>query len=504
MAMYRFRLLVALLCSLLLISLPVGAQDASVPAYQPTPCPFEQPPDFTLECGTLTVPEDHFDAANSSTLSLFTVIWKAQSDTPRPDPIVMINGGPGFSSTGFPPVMMGFAPLMTERDVIFFDMRGAGHSQPTLACPLYAEFVREALGADWSVDDFNARRNTLLENCLRESGVNLEVYDRAQIAADIEALRVALGIEQINLMGFSYGNFVAQQALSDFGAQGHIRAVVMDSPPASQGEFAPGLGLQRALDAVFAACAADAACSSAYPDLPAVLASVVQQLDAEPVMLDAPDYLRGSPVPLRLDGDFFVSILMAQVTDVNRAGDIPKLIYAFKDGAYDLAPLVAADQIFITDMMWTIGEHMAARCRENILVGQASEDPVLAGFINRSLFIDALQPVCAAAEIPAAEPDRFTPVSSDVPTLIGIGALDPYALARPALPTAADLAGEFAAPLPNSTIMVVPGAGHTVSFATHNGMCVQNVMLAFFNDPSAAPDMSCLDAPEMAFQFAIE
>src|SRR5262245_39165083 len=72
-------------------------------AFQPTACAplvklplgFAPGPDFV--CGYLTVPEQH-SRPDGPTIALGVVILKSNGPSPRPDPLVMAQGGPGGST----------------------------------------------------------------------------------------------------------------------------------------------------------------------------------------------------------------------------------------------------------------------------------------------------------------------------------------------------------------------------------------------------------------------
>ena len=82
---------------------------------------------------------------------------------------------------------------------------------------------------------------------------DLDAYHTAAIAADVEDLRRALGYEELNLWGTSYGTWVALAAMRDH-PEG-IRSVILDAPLPPEADiyvdapdsFAarPGRGLRR-------------------------------------------------------------------------------------------------------------------------------------------------------------------------------------------------------------------------------------------------------------------
>ncbi len=64
-----------------------------------------------------------------------------------------------------------------------------------------------------------------------QEGTDLAAYNSLENAADIEALRTALGYDQINLYGVSYGTLLALHALRLY--PGALRSVILDGvvPP---------------------------------------------------------------------------------------------------------------------------------------------------------------------------------------------------------------------------------------------------------------------------------
>ena len=102
-------------------------------------------------------------------------------------------------------------------------------------------------------------RNTMARGCHRliREGANFDVYDSAASAADLEDLRRALGYEEWNLLGISYGTRLALTTMRDH-PQG-LRSVVLDSayPPQVNIVTETPANLARAMETFFNACAED-------------------------------------------------------------------------------------------------------------------------------------------------------------------------------------------------------------------------------------------------------
>ncbi|MDX1562012.1 MAG: hypothetical protein R3305_03760, partial [Gammaproteobacteria bacterium] len=76
------------------------------------------------QCAELVVPLDHSDP-NSPSVALFVARVPATTATPEPDPLVLINGGPGGSSVDLYLQNRGaFLPVLRDRDIVLLDQRG--------------------------------------------------------------------------------------------------------------------------------------------------------------------------------------------------------------------------------------------------------------------------------------------------------------------------------------------------------------------------------------------
>jgi pimeloyl-ACP methyl ester carboxylesterase len=126
-----------------------------------------------------------------------------------------LTGGPGGSAIATANLTVAKG-INAERDVVFVDQRDTLHAQPRLVCPEIDTFQREALNLPTTdpatAENSDAATRVCRERLARE-GVNLAAYDTTQNAADIADLRVALGIEQWNVRGVSYGTDLALQLL---------------------------------------------------------------------------------------------------------------------------------------------------------------------------------------------------------------------------------------------------------------------------------------------------
>ena len=316
--MKRLGLLAALMA--LLISIPVMAQETSAPELFSSvviPCPeypelpgsplFAQFGDVqgeTYECGVVYVPEN-YDAPDGRVLELFYIRLKAMTETPMADPVVYLSGGPGGAASRevmAGAVLMGnLAAIRQNRDVVVFDQRGTGFSD-YLSCAPYAstvgvmlertddpamdELVASVLSSDAAQWLVNNGVCAILTDGLTD--IDMSQYNTATTVRDMASLMESLGYDQYNLVGTSYGTRVAQFAMRLI--PDHIRSTILDGSVSLSISNVASTGSKRAEQYVnlFALCAADEACNAAYPNLTQDFQTLLETLEANPIVLDAP------------------------------------------------------------------------------------------------------------------------------------------------------------------------------------------------------------------------
>ncbi|MCP2040841.1 pimeloyl-ACP methyl ester carboxylesterase [Neisseria sp. HSC-16F19] len=234
------------------------AEDRSVFAWQD--CGHSRFADWQLgdvpegtQCGTLTVP---LDAAQAQGQSVTLALTRRPADnTPaRLGSLLVIPGGPGQHSlewwTFLDPESL--HEMQQHFDLIGLAPRGIAPSTPALDCG----------EAGWHGDTGAQDR---VAACVRHSGsAFLAHLSTADAVADVEALRRALGEEQINFLAYSYGTKVAALYLRQHPAQ--VRAAVLDGVvDTTEDWFAMLCGQERALQHTFARFAADCAQSTDCP-----------------------------------------------------------------------------------------------------------------------------------------------------------------------------------------------------------------------------------------------
>jgi Tol biopolymer transport system component/pimeloyl-ACP methyl ester carboxylesterase len=454
---------------------------ASVPLYEPADCQFPEPPGYELECGYLTVLEDRSQPMGPQ-IRLHVAIFRSTSENPEPDPVVHLVGGPGGSllDAARPYLQRGGDEILKKRDYIMFNQRGTRYAEPFLGCPGRTELRWEIAGQGLSLEERNRREIEFLLDChddLLDRGINLSAYNSAENAADVNDLRVALGYEQINLYGISYGSRLALTVMRDH-PEG-IRSAIIDGvlPPRANLNQDISLNAYRALNAVFEDCAADADCSQAYPDLEATFYQVVDDLNANPV------YIRLSEGRTVVDGYAFVDAFFQLLYSPDAIPWIPYLIDEASRGEYPEESIFAVSDS--STRGW--GMHYSIWCREEMAFESLEEALKLAADLPpvfSDFFADAYDwTVCASWQAGVADPIENQAVVSDIPTLVLSGRYDPITP-----PGWGRLAAET---LAHSFFYEFPTLAHGAMRSNH---CALEIGLQFLDDPTAEPDASCLEA----------
>ena len=472
---------------------------ASLAVFEPATCdvlPDGQDP-ADVRCGWLTVPENR-RRPEGATIKLAVVILKATGFDPEPDPLVILSGGPGaWAIDGTLPRFTGefAAPIQSKRDIVVFDQRGSGRSEPALNCPEVTSYKDSLAVLTTTEEDVGIDKQIFLacDNRLKSQGNDLGGYSSAATARDIDDLMTALGYDRFNLYGLSYGTRVALTALRD-EPDDRIRSVVLDSvvPPQSE-PIRTGSAVERSIGLVFADCAADPNCNAAYPNLQQATFDLVDQLTREPLMLEPIDPATNEPFPVIISGDRLVRLAESALQNASLIPFLPIFVTTTLAGDTTLLS-VALGQV-AAPALYSPGVQNAVLCNEeyplvdSVRVDQehAAVNPAIA---HAFAVPDALTLACPQFGLPAPDPIEKEAVQSDVPTLIFAGQYDPN--------TPPALAQLAAATLPSSFYFEFRGFGHVVLFqqaaATGPPSCAMQVMAAFLDDPSKAPDGSCVAA----------
>jgi pimeloyl-ACP methyl ester carboxylesterase len=394
-------------------------------------------------CATLRVPENRARPGGRE-ITLWTMILPALESTGAPDPVLFLAGGPGQAATS----LAWFAAasgLRATRDIVLVDQRGTGESNG-LDCRFYGppDDPQSYFTPFLPPDKVRACRDELARRA------DLSQYTTAASVADLEAVRVALGREQVNLFGISYGTRLAMEYVRRH--ERRVRTVVLDGPVPPSLAMPQDFGrtAQASLDGVLAECLATAPCASAFPDIRRESREVFLRLQQAPatVVVAHPDSgIQGSVVLTR---DHAAEAIRYMTYSSRAAADVPLVLHRAYAGDY--RPLA---EFLIRDRRTGVfeGLYLSITCTEDVpfLAPDAAErdaDTYLGAYRVREQ-----RAACAAWPRGDAPDWRGIPVTADVPVLLLSGALDPV--------TPPAHGAEIARTLRNSRHVTVPFAGHS-------------------------------------------
>jgi pimeloyl-ACP methyl ester carboxylesterase len=435
--------------ALLLVGTGAGGTRAAGPQLKaPGPCP-----DATgFTCSTLTVPFDRTGKVRG-TLDL-RVATAPNAAAPR-GVLLVLTGGPG--QAGEPSVeriATVLAPVLEQYRLVMLDQRGTGAG--ALDCP--------ALQQEMGASDLALPSPGAVRACAAKLGAARSLYGTDDVVADLEDLRVALGAKTWALDGISYGTFVGERyALAH---PDRVAKLVLDSVVPDDAAFGALATDMRAVGRVLRLACRARPCAG---DPAADLAAVVRKLHVGPRLLDA-------------------LVLMSIVDPTQRTRfDVPALLHRARAGspaglqallrtaqAWNAAPATALSQ----------GLHAAAICGDFRFPWGSSAAPLAsrARALARAAAAARVWPFDRATATgngivreclpwPPTPPTPSAPARLPaVPILLLAGDRD--------LSTPLEWARQEAQRAPRGTLVVVPGAGHSVQSRARSALG-RNAVFAF-------------------------
>ncbi|MBV9620195.1 MAG: alpha/beta fold hydrolase, partial [Gammaproteobacteria bacterium] len=356
------------------------------------------------------------------------------------------------------------------RDIVLVDQRGTGASGP-LNCPEdEAQLDERTPGAV----------RALTARCLAAlaPGAQVGLYTTSLAVRDLEAARIALGYERLDLYGASYGTRVAQHYLRHYPSR--VDAVILDGVVPVELLIGPGAALdaEAALRQILGRCAAQAPCRARF-DAERDYQAVRAALAARAVPVRASDPRDGAPRPLEFGAEQLATVLRLASYASEYAALLPLWLHDARASG-DYVPL--ADQYLLLDQAYgglAVGMHHSVVCAEDVPYYGRLDRGALAATYMGTRQVDALEAVCQVWPRGPMDADLHAPLHSEVPALLLSGGADP--VTPPAY--AHQAARAFAA----AQELVLPGFGHGQLTVP----CVDRLMARFLSAPRARLDGEC-------------
>ncbi len=412
-----------------------------------------------IRCGTVSVPK-RFENPEAGNYKIAVAIIPGQVKSS--EATIYLAGGPGSSSAKLGLFLDGttFDRFSARGDFILFDQRGTGLSEPKLECTK----------ADLpNPNPFNCKQ------LLTKAKIELGDISTERNARDVEALRIALGYETLNIIGISYGSLLGQHVLRF----AKVRSAVLDGVVISSTNWAIDsmTHFSSALRNVFRICQENGICKTKYPNLELLFVQAFERIKKSPRTIKIGD------VEITLTTVFARIILDSALRSGNRVSFIPLELQSWANDQTGFLTQQFLEAFAKQDLNTPISlSHFAYACPEAYLVRQTSdvEQALLNTFPiliedTRGNFNNIVN-ICNLLNF---KPRLLPAVSSQVPTLFLSGLFDPI--------TAPSNAEKVKEQFSVSQHVIIQDDGHGTSFTD----CGSQMIAKFFNTPEKAVDSSC-------------
>lgn len=406
-----------------------------------------------LNCGFVTVPENH-NKPDGKQIQVHYVVLPAVKNVNHEEALLAIAGGPGQSAidnaAGFDAML---SKVRQQRDIMLIDQRGTGRSN-LLTCD-------EGAQSPLSFDDDNADTLAETQKCLAKIDADVTQYGSLNAIKDFEAVRQHLGYKKLHIYGISYGTRMAQLYMRLYPA--HLATVTLDGiVPMQQSVLEIGASIDRGFDLLFKDCQETTACHTQFPELKAEFDQVAASLAKAPVMENVYDPVTGEKTMLTMTrGKFYGSIRMA-LYQANVRALVPHAIH--QAAKHNFQPILGLYSLTIDNAGMAMGMHASVVCGEDMhRITPAMREQAQHSFMGKTM-LEGLEATCEVWKVPAVDDSFSEPISSDIPTLLLSGEIDP---ATP--PSWGELAMEK---LTNAKHFVAPYATHGVAYQS----CANNLI----------------------------
>lgn len=463
-------------CLALACGLAPQASAATAYRYEVDNCPYKKKSWFDplrMQCGTAVATEAGVDTP----VRIPALRLHKRDAASKASPVVFINGGPG--GRGVTEIAGWLShPLLRAHDIVLFDARGSGLSEPKL-CPTLSADILGLVAGPLAGDAALQARQRLVKACIDSVPPALrQTYATPTMAADVDAIRQMFGYPRINLLSVSYGT---RTALAYAGAYPqHLDKTVLDSVVPPRAYYRDiGANFDRALEHAFAACEKAPDCKASFPAFRRDYHALVKALADTPLRLTVPSAKYANQV-IDIDAQDFSLLVQQMLYQKEFISGLPRLVDEVTRGQTASLGLLFDINIGTRVRGLDFGAYYLVLGNDELPL-QSGTAPTAASALT--FFDDDLAALHAA--LPAAPAAPAWPTRLAGPVLVMGGAFDP--VTAPAYGQALVSAGN------EVRFLGFPAAGHTPSLTDE---CARTAMVEFFRDAKAAPSTPCLLQPK--------
>ncbi|MBA6389610.1 alpha/beta fold hydrolase [Colwellia sp. BRX10-3] len=436
-----------------------------------------------VQCGTYVAPEN-YAKADGTKIDINFVVLPAIDNSTEKLPLMFLAGGPGQAAAELSAqIYRGFSEIRKTRDLILIDQRGTGKSHP-LQCEDSLEVdPYTSLPEDFSLAD--------IEQCIAQLKGDLSQYNSENAIRDFDAVRAALGHQQVHIYGGSYGTRAGLVYMRMFPTS--LKSVVLDSVGPIEvpiGLF--GKSAEQSFIKLIENCQNEESCATQYPELAKEFTAITNKLSQAAVTVEIAHPRLGTKTAFTISKDKFISSIQMQLYSMETRSLVPLLIHQAYLGNYmPLAGIIAQSE---GGMGIYIGLHLNIVCNEDFPKISADMKAVDAdNNFAKGMSLVMVGKACAAWPTYQPSADFYQTVTADIPTLIMSGELDPV--------TPASNGEKSHVNLPNSHHIISKNNAHIVASTT----CGIKIVNEFLDKQTPKElDESCLEEiPDESFMVGL-
>jgi pimeloyl-ACP methyl ester carboxylesterase len=329
-----------------------------------------------------------------------------------------------------------------------------------------------------------------VDACIAEFPFDPRFFTTSVAVQDLESLRAALGIEQWNIYGVSYGTRVAQHYLRRYDER--VRTLILDGVVPAALALGPAIAAdaQAALTSIFARCQMADGCAASFPNLAQQFAELRARFAGSSIEVILNDPVLGNPKSIELEESHLQGVVRLMTYSDATVALLPLIIDEAHQGNF--LPLAAQADLQIQAVQDSLGfaMHNSVVCTEDAPFFPAENDAGAALLYLGTTVVDGLRAICESWPAGVIDADFKEPVVSERPVLLLSGEYDP--VTPPAYAESLMHSG-----LGNARHIIGSGQGHGLASVG----CVPNLLEDFVANPDlAALDPTCLARePPMPF-----
>jgi pimeloyl-ACP methyl ester carboxylesterase len=396
--------------------------------------------------------------------------------------VVHIGGGPGapveLDDWGIQYWMSEFLTLKWPGDLVLYDQRGVGLARPAVQCDSWYRALEMILSQPLSVAEEGALSLAAVRACLDKlaaEGIDLATLTTRRNVTDLKGLIDAMELDTVALYGVSYGTRVAMQAAREFPER--ISAMVLDSayPPQYDPIEWYGRLYVHALNQYLDACVDGWRRSKAIQDPAVNLERLVAEFNTEPMSLLA-SKPHGGRMTVSMTGARLLNAAYFSMYWMDEL--LPQaLVWPTDRSRHQFSKLTEQYLQWMLDENFNIPVYWAVDCSD--IAPAAERDLLPSGVTWIDQYVESLAEyeVCDVISQPPESAEWRAPVSTDIPTLFLVGALDPV--------TPPIWSFEAAAGFSRSRVAVIPAIGHAVT----RDACAAGLARTFLRQPDKVTEL---------------